>query len=112
MPIPLLLIGVLQNLLDGVAIGAQNGATYALPARTVIVAWQTSYTGGPSAVNVILQVSLDGVVWTTYDTSTSTAGETRTITTPTAAKFIRAVIVSNTGGTLATVNIVCKVANP
>lgn len=84
------------------------GVAYALPARAAILAWQTSYNVNPSAITVLLQVSIDGVVWTTLDTSTAVAGETRTITTPTAALFVRANPTANVDPKQVTVTIVAK----
>jgi hypothetical protein len=41
--------------------------------------WQTIFSGGtPTSVTVVLQGSIDGTTFSTIDTSTSTAGETRT----------------------------------
>ena len=99
--------GVPALSINGAAIGAQSGTIFALPSRAVYIAWQTGYTGSPSAVNVVLEVSLDGIIWNTLDTSTLTAGEARTVG-PTAAAFIRARMVSNTGGTLISVSILVK----
>ena len=99
--------GVPALSIAGTAIGAQTGTVFALPSRAVYIAWQTGYTDSPSAVNVVLEVSVDGVTWNTLDTSTLAVGETRTIG-PTAAGFIRARMVSNTGGTLVSVSILVK----
>ena len=51
--------------------------------------WQTSFAGGtPTSVTVAFQGSLDNSTWFTLDTSTSTAGETRSIS-GTSAKYFR-----------------------
>jgi len=106
-----LLIGVKQTLIDAVT-GTGASSTFALPTRACILAWQTSFDTAPSGVSITIDVSLDGLVWTTIDTSTATGGEVRTIATPTAALFIRANVGTNTGNKHVTVVIVAKVANP
>ena len=47
--------------------------------------------------NIDIDVSIDGINWTTIDTSTNTAGEVRTIPDYTAAMFVRANVNTNTG---------------
>lgn len=62
--------------------------------------WTTKFTGAPSAVSVSIQgANVDSdASYSTIDTSTNTAGETRTKTAQ-AFKFYRAIINSATGGT-------------
>lgn len=51
--------------------------------------WQTSFIGGtPTSITVVLEGSIDRAVWTTIDSSTSTAGEVRS-KTGTAYKYFR-----------------------
>ena len=103
------MIGVKQTILNAVtATGA--GTTFGLPTRACFLAWQTSFNIAPGAFNATLRVSLDGVVWTVLDTTTSTAGEVRTITAPTAAIFVDVNVVTNTGAREATVTIIAKAA--
>jgi hypothetical protein len=70
------------------------------------VRWQTLYGTAPSAVNVALQVALDDVDahYQTIDSSTNTAGESRTVSGVN-AKFIRAKVTANTGGSGVTVEV-------
>ena len=68
------------------------------------ISWRTSFTGGPSAVNVELQQSMDGEDWFSVDSSTATGGEYRTVSNV-RAKFVRAFLVTRTGGTNITVEI-------
>lgn len=107
----LLLLGVVQTIIN-VVTGTGASSTFALPARTSTLTWQTSFDSAPSGVSITLQVSIDGTNWTTIDTSTATAGEVRTISAPTAAPFVRANVGTNTGDKAVTVTIVAKVANP
>lgn len=95
------------NLLDNVAIGVQNGATFALPVKLGGLSWQTVYGTVPTSLTVNLQISNDGVNFQTIDTSTNTAGELRTVPSVTAL-FIRATISANVGGTTVTVILVYK----
>lgn len=98
--------GINANSFTAVALGAGvNGTAFAVPQGfSPTVSWQTTYTGGPSAVNVVLQGSLDNIAWFTIDTTTNTAGELRYIN-PIALKFIRGRIVSHTGGTNITLTL-------
>ena len=100
--------GVPALLINGSAIGALIGNVFALPARAVYISWQTGYTGSPSAVNVVLEVSNDNLVWNIIDTATDAAGELRNVSGLVSAGFIRARMVSNTGGTLISVSILVK----
>ena len=92
---------------------AEAKTAFALPARTVVIGWQTSWPVNPGAVDIALQVAMDEAgPWTEIDATTQVAGEFRTIEIPTAARFIRADVDTNTGGAEITVQIICKVANP
>lgn len=107
----LILIGVPYNLLNARAsTGASDPA--ALPIRSTVLAWQTSFDEAPDAINITLRVSIDGEVWTVLDTSTAVGGEVRTIDVPTAALFVDANVVTNTGDSEVTVTLVAKVAVP
>ena len=86
---------------------------FALPARTVVLAWQTAFPGGvPGAVDIDFDVAMDeDGPWTELDGSTSTAGEFRTIETPTAARFGRIDVVDSSSEQV-TVTVIAKVAVP
>lgn len=79
---------------------AVTGTPFAVPSskggRTI--AWQSYFTGSPSAVSLALQGSLDNSNWSNLDTSTSTTGELKKLG-PIAVNFVRATQVSRTGGT-------------
>lgn len=68
------------------------------------IAWRTSFTGGPSAVDVRLQGSLDNTNWFDLDNSTVTAGEYKRVVEA-RVKFVRAFLTTRTGGTNITVEI-------
>ncbi len=70
------------------------------------IRWQTVYGTAPSAINVALQVALQDVdaQYQTIDSSTNTAGESRSVSGVN-AKFIRAKITSITGGSGITVQL-------
>lgn len=70
------------------------------------VRWQTIFSTAPSAVNIVLQAALDDVDahYQTIDTTTNTAGEGRSVSGVN-AKFLRAKLVSNTGGSGITVQL-------
>lgn len=107
----MLLIGVPCTIMsEKTATGA--GSVFSLPSRSCVLAWQTSFDVNPDAVNITLRVSIDGLVWTVLDTSTAVAGEVRTVDVPTAAIFVDANLVTNTGGHKVTVVLVAKVAVP
>jgi len=61
--------------------------------------WQTVFGSAPTAVNIVLQTALNDVdaQYATIDTSTVTAGESRTVT-GVRANFVRAKVSSITGG--------------
>ncbi len=84
---------------------ATNGNEFSIPGgKAAALTWTTSFSSAPSAVSLILQLSLDGITWFTGDTSTVTAGEARTINT--SAKFFRVRLASKTGGGTTTAVIV------
>lgn len=68
--------------------------------------WQTIFSGGtPTSVTILLQGSIDGTTFSTIDTSTSTAGETRT-KAGTAYSFFRCNVTAyNRNGTSASCQI-------
>ena len=70
------------------------------------VRWQTIFGTAPSAVSIVLQTALDDVDahYQTIDTSTAVGGEARSVSGVN-AKFIRAKLVTNTGGAGITVQI-------
>jgi hypothetical protein len=92
--------------------GGQASQQFALPnyagmpnnGRTV--SWQTIYGSAPSAVSVVLQTAMNDVdaQYATVDTSTATAGESRTVTNV-RGNFIRAKVSSITGGSGVTVQV-------
>lgn len=89
-----------------------SGSQFALPSYTGIpdggtsVRWQTVFGGAPTAVNIILQAAINDVdaEYQTIDTTTVTTGEGRTIANV-QARFLRAKVVSSTGGSGLTVKI-------
>lgn len=109
-----MLIAKTLTLFDAFALAQGNSSSFALPARTVVLTWQTVLAVAPGAITVLLQVSMDNLNWTTIDTSTSTAGEVRTVSAPTSASFIRARISALTigSGTTLTTTVIGKVAVP
>jgi hypothetical protein len=70
------------------------------------ITWQTVYGSAPSAISVVLQTAMNDVdgQYATLDTSTATAGETRTVNNV-RANFIRAKVSSITGGSGVTVQV-------
>ena len=70
-----------------------------MPNNGRTVAWQTIYSSSPSAVSVTLQAAMNDIdaQYSTIDTSTATAGETRTVTNV-RGNFVRAKVSSITGG--------------
>jgi hypothetical protein len=93
------------------------GSQFALPSYTGIsdggtaLRWQTIFGTAPSAVNIVFQGAMNDVdaEYQTIDTTTAVAGEGRSIpnnasgtTSPATgtvqAKFIRAKVISSTGG--------------
>ena len=104
-----LLIAVPLNLLDA-RIGTGVSDTIALPTRLALLTWQTSFDVAPAVIDIDIDISLDGVIWTTIDTSTNVSGEVRTITNPSAAVFIRANVNTNTGNRQVTLILIGKVS--
>jgi hypothetical protein len=98
------------------------GSQFALPSYTGIsdggtaVRWQTIFGTAPTAVNIVLQAAMNDVdaEYQTIDTTVALTGEGRSIpnnaagtTSPATgtvqAKFIRAKVISSTGGSGLTV---------
>src|SRR5712692_5417477 len=77
------------------------------PEQEHTVRWTTSFTGGPTAVNVRLQGAIADVdaEYADIDTSTNAAGESRTVT-GVRARFLRIKKVSSTGGTNLTAKLI------
>ncbi len=88
------------------------GAQFALPEPAGIVdqghavRWQTLFATAPTAVNIVLQAAAADVdaEYQTIDTSTVAAGEARPLS-GVRARFLRAKLVSVTGGSGFTVKI-------
>jgi len=70
------------------------------------IRWRTAFAVAPSAVNIVLQTAANDVdtEYITEDTSTALAGETRQIAEK-AFNFVRARVVSRTGGSGVTVEV-------
>jgi hypothetical protein len=98
------------------------GSQFALPSYTGVsdggtaVRWQTIFGTAPSAVSIVLQAAMNDVdsEYATIDSTTAAAGEARSIpnnasgtVSPSSgtvqAKFIRAKVISSTGGSGLTV---------
>jgi hypothetical protein len=98
------------------------GSQFALPSYTGVsdggtaVRWQTIFGTAPSAVSIVLQAAMNDVdsEYATIDSTTAAAGEARSIpnnasgtVSPSGgtvqAKFIRAKVISSTGGSGLTV---------
>jgi len=85
---------------------ATSGTQFALPSYTGLpdsgtaVRWQTVFGTAPTAVNIILQAAINDVdaEYQTIDTTTTIAGEARTVANV-QARFLRVRFVSSTGGT-------------
>lgn len=77
-----------------------------IPNNGRTITWQTIYGTAPSAISVALQTAMTDVdaQYATVDTSTATAGETRTVNNV-RANFIRAKVSSITGGSGITVQL-------
>jgi hypothetical protein len=69
------------------------------------LAWQTDWTTAASAITIELQGSIDGKTWNDLDSSTSTGGETRYISTDDLKNFsfFRVTITAQTGAAAGTV---------
>lgn len=83
-----------------------TGAAFSIPVNANTITWITSFGTTPASVTVQLQTSNDNSIWSASDTSTSTAGESRTIFT--AAKFVRCVETARSGGSTVTVTLIAK----
>ena len=77
-----------------------------LPDQGHTVRWQTIFGTSPSAINIRLQGAMADVAteYIDIDTSTSTAGEARTVA-GVRARFLRVNTVTSTGGTSLTAKI-------
>jgi hypothetical protein len=102
----LLQIGLPRSVLDAIAIAPLDGTTFALPANATQVEWQTTFTGSPGAISISVQISINGVSFTSVVTSTDTAGTEGNFLT--SAQFVRGKINSATGGTTATLILLPK----
>jgi hypothetical protein len=86
------------------------GSQFALPSYTGIadggtaLRWQTIFGSAPSAVNIVLQAAMNDVdaEYQVIDTTAAPAGEARPLSNV-QARFIRAKVVSSTGGSGLTV---------
>ena len=91
---------------------ATSGSQFALPSYMGLpdsgtaVRWQTVFGTAPTAVNIILQSAINDVdaEYQTIDTTTTIAGEARTVANV-QARFLRVRFVSSTGGTGLTAKI-------
>ena len=77
-----------------------------LPDQGHTVRWQTIFGSAPSAINIRLQGAMADVdaEFTDVDTSTTTTGEARTVTSV-RARFLRIKKITSTGGTSLTAKI-------
>lgn len=81
-----------------------NGTAFAIPQASIAyIAWCTSFGTAPASITINLQESNDNSVWATVDSSTSTAGECRSVFS--ANKFVRGNISAVSGGTTTTLSI-------
>jgi hypothetical protein len=103
---PALQPGVPVNLFGAATVTTGNSTAYALLPLASQCTWQSSFGSAPASITLQLQTSNNNSVYSTIDTSTSTAGEVRTINT--SATQVRARINASSGGTAITVSIVCK----
>jgi len=71
------------------------------------LAWQTAWNTEPGAITIELEGSIDGKTWNNLDSSTSTSGETRYISTDDLKNFsfFRAVVTALTGSAAGTVSV-------
>jgi hypothetical protein len=86
----------------------QTGNIFALPVVATQFTWQTSFTGTPTAIAIQILTSLDGTNFVLAASSTSTAGESKTVLS--SAAFIQARIDTVTPGpcTLVTVSVIAE----
>lgn len=90
-----------------------TGTAFSIPTACNLVTWTTSFGTTPASVTIQLQLSVDNSVYVLADSSTNTAGESRTVVN--GARFLRIVESARSGGTLVTVSVICKqspVINP
>lgn len=98
--------GEVATSLNTTGAGAVIGTSFAIPSfgpggQVKNIGWQTVADG--SALNVILEGSMDDVSFAQLDTSTTATGDTKNVNTN--VRFIRARQVSRTGGTATTATI-------
>jgi hypothetical protein len=106
MPIEQILRGVPVKPFDNAAAVTGVSRTFALPARSGSLQWQTFFGTNPSSVSIDLEYSLnEGLNWEAIDNTTLTTGEVRTFSI-TGGQLIRFNIISITGG--ANVNLVLR----
>lgn len=84
----------------------QTGTAFAISSNLTTFTWIISFASAPASHSTVLQFSNDNSTWQTLDTSTNTAGETRTVFS--AARFVRAVESARSGGGAITVTIIGK----
>ena len=106
MPTMLIQPGEPCKLFDADAVAAPvNSATFAMPTTLAkVLIWVYKFASAPGSCDIQLQISEDGVFWSTLDTGTATTGENRT-TAVTAANFIRARKNAQSGGGALTVEV-------
>lgn len=98
-PTSSLQFGVTTEILNTTSTGAVNGAAFSLPTQTAnVLTWQLNPVGGPSAINVTFQVSLDGSNWININVMTGTTASSA-LTGVNSYRFVRAIQTSRTGGT-------------
>lgn len=86
------------------SVAPSTGLEFVLPAWPVEVTWQTIYATPPAVADIVIELSLDGINWSTKDTTTNVNGELRTFET--SARFIRAAMLDDmTEGVVTTVEI-------
>lgn len=110
-PTPLLLLGVLQQILSTEA-ATLDGDVYALPARAAYLAWDVVIDAAED-VTVVLQVANDLTgPWTTIDTITLTGSELNELRVagPTAARFVRLAVTVNASEVEVIGQIIAKAA--
>jgi hypothetical protein len=92
----LALLNLPYPLLDAVAGATVTSGIVAVPTRATTATWQTVFAVAPSAINVTIEASLDGVNFNTISTSTVTTGEVNTVNFN--ATHVRSKINSVSGG--------------
>jgi hypothetical protein len=101
-----ILLGIRNTIFNAIPSGTTTSDIRAMPARASLLTWQTVFGTNPDAINIVIEASLDNDNWDIIDTSTDVSGEIRSIAT--GAPFIRARIVSITGGDDISVFAICK----